>query len=57
MKPLQFGNMRIKALKTHGKTSSYIKKVEANKSQSCLPKSFEASASNKVLNLPFHLVK
>ena len=54
MKPLQIGNMRIKALKTHGKTSSYIKKVEANKSQSSLPKS---SASNKVLSLPFHLVK
>ena len=31
-KPLQFGNMRIKALRTHGKTCSHIKKVENNKS-------------------------
>ena len=35
---------------THGKTSSHIKKVEANKSHSSLSKSFEASASNKVLH-------
>ena len=41
--------MRIKALRTHG-TSSHIKKVEANKSQSSFSKSFEASASNKVLH-------
>ena len=42
--------MGIKALRTHGKTSSLIKKVEANKSLSFLSKSFEASASNKVLH-------
>ena len=42
--------MGIKALRTHGKTSSYIKKVEANKSLSFLSKPFETSASNKVLH-------
>ena len=42
--------MAIKALRTHGKTSSYVKKVKANKSQSSLSKSFEASASNKVFH-------
>ena len=31
-KPLQLGNMRIKALRTHGKKCSHIKKVENNKS-------------------------
>ena len=41
--------MRLKALRTHGKTSSHIKKVEANKSQSSLSKSVKASAPNKVL--------
>ena len=40
--------MGIKASRTHRKTSSHIKKFEANKSQSSLSKSFEASASNKV---------
>ena len=42
--------MEIKALRTHGKTSSHIKKVEVNKSKSSLSKPFEASASNKVLH-------
>ena len=42
--------MGIKALMTHRKTFNHIKKVEANKSQSSLSKSFEASASNKVLH-------
>ena len=37
-------------LRTHGKISSHIKKIEANKSQSALSKSFKASASNKVLH-------
>ena len=50
-KPLQLRSIGIKALRTHGKTSSHIKKkVEANKGQSSLSKSFEASASNKVLH-------
>ena len=44
MKPLQLGNMGIKALMTHGKTFSHIKKVEAIKSQSSHSNSFEASA-------------
>ena len=61
-KPLQLGNMGIKASRTHRKTSSHIKKVEANKSQSSLSKSFEASESNKVLHqqtstIPFYQVK
>ena len=43
-KPLQLGNMGIKSLMTHGKTSSHIKKVEAIKSQSSHSNSFEASA-------------
>ena len=46
-KPLQLGNL---GLRIHGKISNHIKKVEANKSQSSLLKSFEASASNKVLH-------
>ena len=49
-KPLQLGNVGIKALRPHGKTSSLIKIVETNKSQSSLWKSFEASASKKVLH-------
>ena len=49
-KPLQLGNMGIKALMTHEKTSSHIKKIKANKSRSSLSKPFEASASNKVLH-------
>ena len=46
-KPLQLGNMGIKALRTLGKRSSHITKIEANKSQSTLPKSLESSASKK----------
>ena len=46
-KPFQLGNMGIKALRTHEKTSSHIKKLETNKSYSSLSKSFEASASKK----------
>ena len=42
--------MGIKALRTYGKISSHIKQLEANKSQSSLSKSFEASASNKVFH-------
>ena len=49
-KPLQLGNIGIQVLRTHGKISSHIKKIEANKSQSALSKSFKASASNKVLH-------
>ena len=49
-KLLQHRNMAIKALRTHGKTSSHVKKVKANKSQSSLLKSFEALASNKVFH-------
>ena len=48
-KPLLLGNMGIKAFRTHGKHPD-IKKVEANKSQTPLSKSFETSASNKVLH-------
>ena len=39
-----------RAIRKHGKTSSHTKKIEANKNQSSLSKSFEASASNKVLH-------
>ena len=46
-KPLQLGNMEIKALRTLGKRSSHITKIEANKNQSTLSKSLEASASKK----------
>ena len=46
-KPLQLGNMGVKALKTHQKTSGHIKKVEAGKNQMSLAKSF-ASTSKKV---------
>ena len=46
-KPLQRGNVGIKALRTHEKTSSHKNFFEANKSQSYLSKSFEASASKK----------
>ena len=46
-KPLQLGNMVVKALKTHQKTSGDIKKVEASKKQMSLAKSF-ASTSEKV---------
>ena len=50
-KPFQLGNMGIKALRTHEKTSSHIKKVETNKSHSSLSKSFEASdPKNEVLH-------
>ena len=49
-KPLELGNVKVKALRTHGQSSSHIKKVETNKSQSSLSKSFEASASNEVLH-------
>ena len=48
--PLQLGNMGIKALRIHEKTFSHIKKVEANKSQSSLSKSFEVSTSNGALH-------
>ena len=47
IKPLQLRNL---GLRIHGKTSSHIKKVEANKSQSSLSKSFESSASSKVFH-------
>ena len=42
--------MGIKALRTHEKTSSHIKKVETNKSHSSLSKSFEASDPKNVLH-------
>ena len=45
-KPLQLGNMGVKALKTLQKTSGHIKKVEASKNQMSLAKSF-ASTSEK----------
>ena len=45
--PLQLGNMGVKALKTHQKTSGHINKVEASKNQMFLAKSF-ASTSEKV---------
>ena len=47
-KPLQFGNMGVKALKTHQKTSGHIKKVETRKNQMSLVKSF-AFTSEKVI--------
>ena len=46
-KPLQLGNMGVKALKTHQKTSGHIKKVKASKNQMSLTKLF-ASTSEKV---------
>ena len=45
-KPLQLGNMVVKTLKTHQKTSGYIK-VEPSKNHMSLARSF-ASASEKV---------
>ena len=39
-KPLQLGNMGVKALKTHQKTYGHIKKFEASKNQTSLAKSF-----------------
>ena len=45
-KPLQLGNMGVKTLKTHQKTSGYIK-VEPSKNQMSLARSF-ASTSEKV---------
>ena len=50
-KPLQFGNMGVKALKTHQKTSGHIKKVETSKNQMSLVKSF-AFTSEKVTVQP-----
>ena len=46
-KPLQLGNMGVKALKIHQKTYGHIKKVEASKNQMSLAKSF-ASTSEKI---------
>ena len=45
-KPLQLGNTGVKALKTHQKTSGYIKKVEASKNQISLANSFASTSEN-----------
>ena len=47
-KPLQLGNMGVKALKTHQKTSGHIKKVEASKNQMSLAKSFASTCSTVI---------
>ena len=43
-KPLQLGNMGVKALKTYQKTSGHIKKVETSKNQISLVKSFASTS-------------
>ena len=55
-KPLQFGNMGVKALKTHQKTSGHIKKFEACKNQMSLAESFAFTSEKVTVQQTFSVV-